>query len=567
MSADAPQTQWPIRGLDLLPLGIAAFMTYRVVAAFAARVGHPYDLEWMEGGMLAHAWRLAEGFGLYVAPNPDFIPYIYPPGYSALLAALSPVFGLDYPVGRVLSVIGTLAAAGAIVFIPVRFSRGWVGGLCGAALYLGLFRASGGFYDLVRPDAIGVALVAWSVAFALERWRGAEVVSGLLLCGAFLFKHNFAAFGVPLLAGLALRGGWPVALRFVGASAGPALLFTLGLQVASGGHFLTYLLGVPRSHPMLWGRFLTGFEGELAVWLLPTLLLGAGWLVFRARISRWSSGLMVLGVGLALGIPGALAPVLPRMDMGSSFGVGAALFAIGTALGAGGVVAAQAVRRLRGHEVEMPGWRWVLAAGVTGCAFLLAGFMRAHHGGFLNVLMPAHWVTALGLAVVVEDARRQPWEVRPLVHGATMLFLVFQLGWVNRRLDTEEVIPPPEVVEAGAAVEATLAELCPEGRIFAPQFAWLPTRVGRPPSMPLISLWDIYHESGPYFEGSKSTMEMATREHYWSCVLQASQAIGFGVDKHYIRARRLTALGMKLRPMTGWRVRPLDVLVPRKTKR
>src|SRR3954454_9653847 len=56
---------------------------------FFARAGFPLDLEWMEGGMLLHASRFAEGKTIYVAPSLDFIPYLYTPLYPALLAALS----------------------------------------------------------------------------------------------------------------------------------------------------------------------------------------------------------------------------------------------------------------------------------------------------------------------------------------------------------------------------------------------------------------------------------------------------------------------------------------------
>ena len=105
--------------------------------------------------MLAHAWRLQQGLPLYVEPNPDFIPFIYPPGYSAILALLGQVVELDYPAGRWLSIVGTLGAAAAIVFVTARQTGSLVGGIGGAACFLGLYRASGGFYDLVRPDDRG----------------------------------------------------------------------------------------------------------------------------------------------------------------------------------------------------------------------------------------------------------------------------------------------------------------------------------------------------------------------------------------------------------------------------
>src|SRR5712691_1385298 len=77
--------------------------------AFARRLAYPYDLEWMEGGMLVHAWRLMHGETIYPAPSVDFIPYLYTPGYPALLAGLGKVFGLGYALGRAVSAVSLVA--------------------------------------------------------------------------------------------------------------------------------------------------------------------------------------------------------------------------------------------------------------------------------------------------------------------------------------------------------------------------------------------------------------------------------------------------------------------------
>src|SRR5688572_24966262 len=69
----------------VLPVAVAAAFVARLAEVWAARLGWPYDLEWMEGGMLAHSWRLAEGLPLYVEPGPEFVPFVYPPGYAALV--------------------------------------------------------------------------------------------------------------------------------------------------------------------------------------------------------------------------------------------------------------------------------------------------------------------------------------------------------------------------------------------------------------------------------------------------------------------------------------------------
>ena len=111
------------------PVAAAVLLLLLLAAVWVARIPYPFDLEWMEGGMLAHAWRLDQGLPLYVAPNPDFVPYIYPPGYSAVLAVLGKVFGLSPALGRVVSLFGTLAAAAAVPFVVTRHTARPVSGL------------------------------------------------------------------------------------------------------------------------------------------------------------------------------------------------------------------------------------------------------------------------------------------------------------------------------------------------------------------------------------------------------------------------------------------------------
>ena len=45
--------------LVFMALGLVVLM----VQIFASRIPHPYDLEWMEGGMLLHGTRVQQGLG------------------------------------------------------------------------------------------------------------------------------------------------------------------------------------------------------------------------------------------------------------------------------------------------------------------------------------------------------------------------------------------------------------------------------------------------------------------------------------------------------------------------
>ena len=98
-------------GLVLVSLSMLSWL----LLTFAGRVGHPYDLEWMGS---AECWCMVTECSTerpLCSASIDFIPYIYPPLYSWALAAFGAVFGLDYDVGRSISLMSTLFAAAAIV--------------------------------------------------------------------------------------------------------------------------------------------------------------------------------------------------------------------------------------------------------------------------------------------------------------------------------------------------------------------------------------------------------------------------------------------------------------------
>ena len=102
----------------LLPRLLAGLVTLAALGALGAlgwvvarRIAYPYDLEWMEGGMLCHALRLLQGQSIYVPPSVDFIPHLYTPLYPMLLAALGKLTGdVGYLSARAVSVTAFAAA-------------------------------------------------------------------------------------------------------------------------------------------------------------------------------------------------------------------------------------------------------------------------------------------------------------------------------------------------------------------------------------------------------------------------------------------------------------------------
>lgn len=331
MRSSAREPRWARVVVEVPPVVLALGIAALFAETVAGRIGYPFDLEWMEGGMLVHAWRVLHGLPLYVKPSSDFIPFIYPPLYVWTVAAVGKVFGLGYAAGRAVSVAGTVAAALALVAAvrlePERGRGRWAMAIGAAGLFLSTYDEGGAFLDLVRNDGLLIGLLSWALVAVRHRWLR---TGGLLLALAFATKHNAAVLGLPAFIWLWRVHGRRDALRFLAWSAGPALVFLGAMQFEGDGLFLTYILGVPAVHPMVVERLFPGAEREL----------------FEAL--RWAiGGSAIAGVVLA-------ATRRPRITPGGAY--------------------------------------WLVQGAFL---VIVAAVMRGHHGGFLNVLIPGTWALAL----------------------------------------------------------------------------------------------------------------------------------------------------------------------------
>lgn len=257
------------RKQNLVPALVVAALVLAVVPAlvqlgwharlFVGRASYPLDLEWMEGGVLVHAQRLAQGKGIYVPPSLEFIPFLYTPLYPALLALLSFVFPLGYVLGRVVSILAFTAALAVLVLASRgegggRWQRGLalLAGLTGAGVVAASFAVTGYFYNLVRSDSLLLALEALALLLALRGrgWRSAAM-AGLCIALAFFAKQTATMVGLGIGVGL-LVANWRRGLVY-GAAAAVALGAGIGMLVlTSHGWFWTYIFKLHQSHAFRW---------------------------------------------------------------------------------------------------------------------------------------------------------------------------------------------------------------------------------------------------------------------------------------------------------------------------
>ncbi|MSP61372.1 MAG: hypothetical protein EXR72_13705 [Myxococcales bacterium] len=278
---------------------------------FARRVAYPYDLEWMEGGMLCHALRLLEGKPLYAPPSVDFIPFFYTPLYPALLAALSRVFGLGYAMARATSALSFLFSC----WLGYTFARRHGGSRTAAAtamaIPLAAFVRTGTFHDLARPDSLWLAL---STAGLLAIYRGARdsdgarrtdlrrhlviAGAGVLLVLAFFTKQTAAPMMIAGGAALLLLD-WRLVPTFGATLAAVGLPLLYACNRATDGWFWTYVFKGHQQHDFYPRRAFLETPLVLLAIVGPALVV-VPWALWRRRSPALLYAVWIGAVGVAV---------------------------------------------------------------------------------------------------------------------------------------------------------------------------------------------------------------------------------------------------------------------------
>lgn len=263
---------------------------FLLLAAIGGRFLYPYDLEWMEGGLLHHAQRIADGEGIYGPPSVDFIPYLYTPLYPGILGVLGSMFGLSYQLGRAISILSLIGIGALTLSILMGASRQAqpavrASALTGALLALGLFAASypfvEGWYDLVRADTFFLFLVTAGISVAHRTARtgtgweghGRTAAAAAILALAFFTKQTGILF-VAAAGVIVLIANWRRALTFTLVAGVIGLGGTGLMQRATGEWFWTYVYEVHQVHDWNIDRFWMALEHILWRYPAMTVLIG-----------------------------------------------------------------------------------------------------------------------------------------------------------------------------------------------------------------------------------------------------------------------------------------------------
>ncbi len=288
------------RGALFVALGVfaAAF-----VGVALLRLRHPFEIEWMEGGMLTHAARLLDGKPIYARPSTDFVAFFYTPLYSATVALLAKLFGLTFALGRGVSLAATLATAGLLFHIGRREASA-ASGAVAAGLYLAHFRFCGAFFDVARPDSLSLAILlagAWRAR--VSKSFGGIAFAGVLFALAFLTKQTSSVFAPVVAIALFFERGWRRAAVFAITAFAVAAIGCAWLEHRSAGWFWFYVFEGHQAHKFYWKNILLEYWRDV-LFLAPTLLVVP---IVAMSTGRWTRWIALAGAALVVVAFGARA--------------------------------------------------------------------------------------------------------------------------------------------------------------------------------------------------------------------------------------------------------------------
>jgi len=270
-------------GLSLYYIGVF------IVIAFL-RMTYPFELEWMEGGMVDHALRLVQGEQLYVKPTLSFIPFFYTPLFFYVSAGFSLLTGEGFFPLRLVSFLSTLGSF-AIIHEYVRRETGHIRyGIMAAGLYAASFHLSGGWFDIGRIDSLFVLLLLGGifVYHFIPSVRG-QILSGVLFFLAFLTKQTALFIAAPFCLHCLISRNGLAKIVFPAVIGGLVVSTTLAFDHWSDGWFRFYVFDLPKQHKLRDEMILGYWRKDLwHSFPLPCLcVLWVGFVAIKNRSKDW----------------------------------------------------------------------------------------------------------------------------------------------------------------------------------------------------------------------------------------------------------------------------------------
>lgn len=259
--------------LRFVLLAIVALYLVLYLGVALARIGYPFELEWMEGASVDSVSRVLNGQPLYAAPGVEYVAPIYGPIYFYASALVSMVFGVGFFPLRLVSLLASLGCFAVIYGFVKRETGDRFAAVLGAGLFAATFDATGSWFDLARVDSLYLFLLL--LGLYLVRFHPSPrgyIAAGIVLSLSLLTKQTaLVTIAFILLYCLLSQPRYTLYLL-----AAMALLIggsTLLYDFATNGWYSYFMLDMAEEQGIV-GTALLGFwQGDLAVLLLAVLLM------------------------------------------------------------------------------------------------------------------------------------------------------------------------------------------------------------------------------------------------------------------------------------------------------
>lgn len=263
-------------------MSLAAIATYLAIALL--RVGHPFELQWIEGATADQVRRVLAGQPLYIAPSVDFVGLPYPPLYPWVASLVARVTGAGFLPLRLVSLTASVGSMVVLVAMVWRETRDRVAAVAAAGLFAAAFRLTGAWYDVGRVDSLFLFLLLMGAAVAHQtKTRSGGLASGVILALAFLTKQS-AIVAVAPLALFMLVQRRRAGIALVAAFAIPVVVSTVALDLASAGWYRFFLAGSLASHDVETPALSAFWTDNLApLVVVPILAVSAALVAFRGQ--------------------------------------------------------------------------------------------------------------------------------------------------------------------------------------------------------------------------------------------------------------------------------------------
>jgi hypothetical protein len=307
-------SQWLLMLVTLYAVACLAILAGLVMSHWR----FPLFLETMEGAVLQHALRAADGLWIYPNPTPDFTALAYTPLYYVVSAPLMWIFGPELTVLRIVASAG-YALAIWLTYAVVRdrgeeSTQDWRIGLIAAGLFAAAYQVMDAYLDTAHSDSWMIASALLGTWIIDKAYAPRHIVFGVaVLCAAFWFKQHGALFALGGVAFVTWRHGvrasmpaWITAILF-----GPALYAVSPLLFGPATHLFTYTV------PSSWSVINLRGIGRLSGFALTSYpLLAAASLYEYSAI--WRTRFASLTIWHVQGIAALASGVLATFDTGGA---------------------------------------------------------------------------------------------------------------------------------------------------------------------------------------------------------------------------------------------------------